>query len=228
MFVKYTLQVYFIICKITIYSVLTVFITIKPIIILIISFSLVYSRATTTTPPRQGEMSPPNATSPLTPFEVQQRMNLFSLYNNNQPQIEPQKEPINLSEPTPAIKREPECRESPPPPKRVYKEEEEPPKSLSPASPVHTPTTHIKINSRGKLVYKVHKFIKDIIYGSDYYYLLPILPILIRVVNPILFGIVRCFTKHTFNISYVYSKISSIIRCINKNKFYPLSLLWEV
>lgn len=106
-------------------------------------------RSTANTPPRQGEMSPPNATSPLTPFEMQQRMNLFNLYNNNQPQMEPQKEPINLSEPSPAIKREPECRESPPPAKRVPKEEEEPPKSVSPPSPMHTPTsTHIKINSR--------------------------------------------------------------------------------
>ncbi|XP_050294566.1 AT-rich interactive domain-containing protein 3C-like isoform X3 [Anthonomus grandis grandis] len=110
--------------------------------------SSLYSRPTTTTPPRQGDVTPPNATSPLTPFEVQQRMNLFNLYNNNQPQVEPQKEPINLSEPTTAIKREPECRESPPPPKRITKEEEEEPKMNSPASPVHR-STHIKINNRG-------------------------------------------------------------------------------
>ncbi|CAH1124027.1 unnamed protein product [Ceutorhynchus assimilis] len=115
-------------------------------------------RASTTTPPRQGDMTPPNATSPLTPFEVQQRMNLFNLYNNNQTQIEPQKEPINLSEPTPtlkresecSIKREPDCRESPPPPKRMSKEDDDSARSLSPASPVHTPiSTHIKITSRG-------------------------------------------------------------------------------
>lgn len=67
--------------------------------------------------------------------------------------MEPQKEPINLSEPTQAIKREPDCRESPPPPKRNTKaEEERPRKSRTPDSPVHTSSTHIKINSRGKWV----------------------------------------------------------------------------
>lgn len=101
-------------------------------------------RSSAATPPRQGEMSPPNATSPLNQLEMS-RMTLWNLYNNNQPPVEPQKEPINLSEPA-AVKREPECRESPPPPKRLPKIDEpepEPPKTIS-------PSTHIKINSRGK------------------------------------------------------------------------------
>ncbi|XP_030752672.1 protein dead ringer isoform X2 [Sitophilus oryzae] len=112
-------------------------------------------RSSAGTPTCQGEASPPNATSPLTPFEVQQRMTLFSLYNNNQPaQIEPQKEPMNLSEPAaqqqqPLIKREPECRESSPPPKRTTREEEEQVKGSPPESPMRPASTHIKINSRG-------------------------------------------------------------------------------
>lgn len=112
---------------------------------------MAYSRATTTTSPRQIDLSPPNATSPLTPFEVQHRMNLFNLYNNNQSPMEPQKEPINLSEPAQALKREPDCREPSPPSKRITKaEEERPRRSRTPDSPVHTSSTHIKINSRGK------------------------------------------------------------------------------
>ncbi|KAJ8927658.1 hypothetical protein NQ314_019860 [Rhamnusium bicolor] len=101
-------------------------------------------RSSTATPPRQGDVSPPNATSPLNQLEMS-RMTLWNLYNNNQPPIEPQKEPINLSEPSTTVKREPECRDdSPPPTKRVSKEEEEP----EPPKP-HSPSTHIKINSRG-------------------------------------------------------------------------------
>ncbi|XP_050514172.1 protein dead ringer-like isoform X2 [Diabrotica virgifera virgifera] len=102
-------------------------------------------RGSTITPPRQGEISPPNATSPLNHLEMS-RMTLWNLYNNNQPNVEPQKEPINLSEPSSGVlKREPECRESPPPPKRPVKEEEEP----EPSKAMHSPSTHIKINSRG-------------------------------------------------------------------------------
>ncbi|KAJ8963116.1 hypothetical protein NQ318_018581 [Aromia moschata] len=109
------------------------------------------SSAAATPPPQQqqrpggiGDASSPDATSPLNQLEMS-RMTLWNLYNNNQPPVEPQKEPINLSEPSATVKREPECRESPPPPKRVSKEEEEerdPPKTVS-------PSTHIKINSRG-------------------------------------------------------------------------------
>lgn len=103
-----------------------------------------------TTPPRQGDASPPSATSPLNPLEMS-RMTLWNLYNNNQPQIEPQKEALNLSDPSPlgiqqvanhVVKRESESRDSPPPAKKFVKEDDEH-KSLS-------PTTHIKIDSRGK------------------------------------------------------------------------------
>ncbi|XP_076267471.1 retained isoform X3 [Rhynchophorus ferrugineus] len=108
-------------------------------------------RTAATTPTGQDEASTPNPTSPLTPFEVQQRMTLFSLYNNNQPQLEPQKEPMNLADPTASIKREPEGRETPPPAKRSNGENEETLKTptLSPASPARPVSTHIKINSRG-------------------------------------------------------------------------------
>ncbi|CAG9821629.1 unnamed protein product [Phaedon cochleariae] len=168
------------------------------------------SGTTAATPPRQGgDLSPPppHPSSPLDQLEMS-RMTLWNLYNNNQPPLEPQKEPINLSEPAVnnnttfphsgvnntlshsggnnhlshsggnnknnslsgggQIKREPESRESPPPPKRVSKEEEEDlveeeeeedeeddeeeedrrqrrgvkAKALS-------PTTNIKINTRG-------------------------------------------------------------------------------
>lgn len=105
-------------------------------------------RSSAVTPPRQGEHSPPNATSPLNQLEIS-RMTLWNFYNNNQPPAEPQKEPINLSEPSATVKREPECRESPPPPKRLPKDEEpefQPPKTIS-------PSTHIKINSRGNYKY---------------------------------------------------------------------------
>ncbi|KAJ8971283.1 hypothetical protein NQ317_019124 [Molorchus minor] len=80
-------------------------------------------RSSAATPPIQGDISPPNIASPLNPLR---------------------NEPINLSEPSTAVKRDPECRESPPPAKRLSKETEEPepPKPLS-------PSTHIKINSRG-------------------------------------------------------------------------------
>lgn len=102
-------------------------------------------RSSAATPPRQGDSSPPSATSPLNPLEMS-RMTLWSLYNNNQPPLEPQKEALNLSEPalqSPVVKREPENRESPPPPKKLSKEDEVP-KQITP------PSTHIKINSRGK------------------------------------------------------------------------------
>nr|CAI5862158.1 unnamed protein product [Callosobruchus analis] len=127
-----------------------------------------------------GDISPPtipSSTSPLHPLEMS-RMTLWNLYSNNnhpvQPTananaVEPQKEPINLSEPSNTIKREPECRDSPPAAKRVSKEEEmddrededdedeeqeheqdrlqeqqQKPQQLSPSA-------HIKINSRGDL-----------------------------------------------------------------------------
>jgi len=117
--------------------------------------SRAYSRATNTTSPRQIDLSPPNATSAMTPFEVQTRMNIFGLYNN-QNALEPQREPINLSEPAQAIKREPDCRESSPPSKRVTRaEEERHRRPRTPDSPVHTSNTHIKINSRGKCVKQI-------------------------------------------------------------------------
>lgn len=125
-------------------------------------------RSSTATPPRQGDTSPPSATSPLNHLEVS-RMSLWNIYNNNQSQIEPQKEALNLSDPTPTInqlqqqhshlqqqqqqlqqsltnnhivKRESESRESSPPAKKFVKEEDE--------SKCLSPTTHIKIDSRGK------------------------------------------------------------------------------
>lgn len=100
-------------------------------------------RSSAATPPRQGgDTSPPNPTSPLNHLEMS-RMTLWNLYNNNQPPIEPQKEALNLADTTPQIKREPENRDSPPPPKKFNKDEpDEQNKSIS-------PTTHIKINSRG-------------------------------------------------------------------------------
>lgn len=104
-------------------------------------------RSTTATPPRQGDSSPPSATSPLNPLEMS-RMTLWNLYNNNQPPVEPQKEALNLSEPavqSPVmVKREPENRESPPPRKKFSKDEDDVPKQATP------PSTHIKINSRGE------------------------------------------------------------------------------
>ncbi|XP_019880516.1 protein dead ringer isoform X2 [Aethina tumida] len=111
-------------------------------------------RSTAATPPRQ-DMSPPNAPpSPINHLEFS-RINLWNIYNNNQQVTEPQKVPLNLSEPTPMIKREPEHRESPPPgKKRMFtKEDEEPeeePEIEHPPTPKSlSPTTHIKINSRG-------------------------------------------------------------------------------
>ncbi|GJQ78519.1 hypothetical protein Trydic_g11633 [Trypoxylus dichotomus] len=104
-------------------------------------------RSSAVTPPRQGDSSPPSATSPLNPLEMS-RMTLWNLYNNNQPPNEPQKEALNLSEPQMqpplTVKREPEARESSPPAKKFVKDDddEEQPKQSS-------PTTHIKINSRG-------------------------------------------------------------------------------
>lgn len=115
-----------------------------------------------TTPPRQsGDTSPPSATSPLNPLEMS-RMTLWNLYNNNQPQIEPQKEALNLSDPSPmsiltnnlqhhqqqsnnnhVVKRESESRDSPPPAKKFVKEDDE-------AKGLTSATTHIKIDSRGK------------------------------------------------------------------------------
>ncbi|XP_008196287.1 protein dead ringer isoform X1 [Tribolium castaneum] len=97
-------------------------------------------RSSAATPPRQGDVSPPNATSPLNQLELS-RITLWNMYNNNQPPVEPQKEALNLSDPTqPSVKREPEHRDSPPPPKKFSKDDDE--QKISPA-------THIKINSRG-------------------------------------------------------------------------------
>ncbi|GLV40612.1 retained [Carabus blaptoides fortunei] len=103
-------------------------------------------RSSAATPPRQGSSSPPNATSPLNPLEMS-RLTLWNLYNNNPtpPCPEPQKEALNLSEATNSvsnsIKREPE-RDPPPPAKRLQHDEDR-------GSPVSSPSTHIKINSRG-------------------------------------------------------------------------------
>lgn len=111
-------------------------------------------RSSTATPPRQGESSPPSATSPLNPLEMS-RMTLWNLYNNNQPPIEPQKEALNLSDPAvqlPVIaKREAENRESPPPRKKFSKDEDDVPKQAPP------PSTHIKINSKGKSIFSIFK-----------------------------------------------------------------------
>ncbi|RZC42428.1 dead ringer, partial [Asbolus verrucosus] len=97
-------------------------------------------RSSAVTPPRQGDVSPPNATSPLNQLEMS-RMTLWNLYNNNQTPVEPQKEALNLSDPTqPSVKREPEHRDSPPPSKKFSKDDDEH-KQI-------TPATHIKINSR--------------------------------------------------------------------------------
>lgn len=74
-------------------------------------------------------------------------MTLWNLYNNNQPPVEPQKEALNLSDPAqPTVKRDLENRESPPLAKKL-KEEDDSHKMIS-------PTTHIKINSRGELLSK--------------------------------------------------------------------------
>lgn len=103
-------------------------------------------RSSAATPPRQGE-SPPSTASPLNALEMS-RMTLWSLYNNNQPPLEPQKEALNLSEPavqSPVNKREQEHPESSPPPKKLTKEEEESPRQATSSS-----STHIRINSRGK------------------------------------------------------------------------------
>lgn len=70
---------------------------------------------------------------------------------NTQTPVEPQKEALNLSETTNsqspiAMKREqPETRESPPPPKKFSKDEDESSRHNN-----SLPSTHIKINSRGK------------------------------------------------------------------------------
>ncbi|XP_074032588.1 retained isoform X3 [Leptinotarsa decemlineata] len=110
-----------------------------------------------TMPSRPGDVSPPNNTSVLNNLEMT-RITLWNLYNNNHHHnnhhqnnpVEPQKEPINLSESSSqssTVKREPDHRESPPPPKRLLKEEEE---AELPLTPKSSPTsTHIKINSRG-------------------------------------------------------------------------------
>ncbi|CAH1963844.1 unnamed protein product [Acanthoscelides obtectus] len=121
-------------------------------------------------------MSPPtipSSTPPLHPLEMS-RMTLWNLYSNNnhpvQPTanasaVEPQKEPINLSEPSNITKREPECSESPPPPKRPKEEvmddreededeEEEEQERLQEQQQksLHlSPSAHIKINRRGDM-----------------------------------------------------------------------------
>lgn len=111
--------------------------------------------STATTPPRHGDASPPSATSPLNPLEVS-RLTLWNLYSNNQPPHEPQKEALNLSDPqlqTPvAVKREPEARDASPPAKKFVKDDDDEEEQLQ--QPKHTsPSTHIKINSRGKKYY---------------------------------------------------------------------------
>lgn len=110
-------------------------------------------RSSAATPPRQGDSSPPSATSPLNPLEMS-RMTLWNLYNNNQPPQEPQKEALNLSDPQmpPAltVKREPDTRESPPPAKKFVKDDDEEDQQ-SQQQKQSSPSTHIKINSRGKL-----------------------------------------------------------------------------
>ncbi|KAK9711747.1 ARID/BRIGHT DNA binding domain [Popillia japonica] len=108
-------------------------------------------RSSAATPPRQGDSSPPSATSPLNPLEMS-RMTLWNLYNNNQPPQEPQKEALNLSDPQmpPAltVKREPDTRESPPPAKKFVKDDDEEDQQ-SQQQKQSSPSTHIKINSRG-------------------------------------------------------------------------------
>ncbi|XP_065168060.1 protein dead ringer-like isoform X2 [Atheta coriaria] len=100
-------------------------------------------RSSASTPPRQGDLSPPIATSPLNPLEMS-RMTLWNLYNNNQPPLEPQKEALNLSDASPPmIKREPEHRDSPPPAKKFIKDSNDHPAKMM------APSTNIKINSRG-------------------------------------------------------------------------------
>lgn len=114
-------------------------------------------RSSTATPPRPGDSSPPSSTSPLNPLEMS-RMTLWSLYNNNQPPLEPQKEALNLSEPSvqsPVVKRDSENRESSPPPKKLNKDNDEMPKQITPTS------THIKINSRGTYDYKIKGFVSN-------------------------------------------------------------------
>ncbi|CAG9857879.1 unnamed protein product [Phyllotreta striolata] len=111
-------------------------------------------RNTAATPPRPGDLSPPNATSPLNQLEMS-RMNLWNLWNNNQPAVEPQKEPINLSEPSSAVtKREPDCRDAASQsPKRLRKSDDDDDDAdagvHSAAVKRLSPATHIKINSRG-------------------------------------------------------------------------------
>ncbi|KAF2902055.1 hypothetical protein ILUMI_04131 [Ignelater luminosus] len=107
------------------------------------------------TPPRPGESSPPSATSPLNALEVS-RMAIWSLYNNNQIQHEPQKEALNLSETSPhslpitsnntnsnqqpVAKREPE-RECSPPAKKFVKDDDDSKHVIT--------STLIKVSSRG-------------------------------------------------------------------------------
>ncbi|XP_056636587.1 protein dead ringer-like isoform X3 [Diorhabda sublineata] len=101
-------------------------------------------RPAAVTPPLRQE-EPPNSTSTPDPSELS-RLTLWNIYNNNQSPVEPQKEPINLSETSSNLsKRESESRESPPPAKRIVKEEDIPESSKS----VSSSATHIKINSRG-------------------------------------------------------------------------------
>lgn len=106
-------------------------------------------RSSASTPPRQGSSSPPSATSPLNPLEMS-RLTLWNLYNNNPTppcSVEPQKEPINLSDSNnaspPQIKREQTERDPPPPAKRIQHDDDRE------SSPINN-STHIKINSRGK------------------------------------------------------------------------------
>lgn len=92
------------------------------------------------------------AASPMNPLEMS-RMTLWNLYTNPPP-TEPQKEALNLSDPTQPvelnrnhIKREQDCPDSPPPAKKFIKDEDEP-KTLN--------STHIKIESRGKQFKNIH------------------------------------------------------------------------
>lgn len=110
-------------------------------------------RSSAATPPRQGSSSPPSITSPLNPLNPVEmsRMTLWNLYNNNQLQHEPQKEALNLSDPTsqpppssdvlPCIKRDRKL-DSPPPAKKFIKDDVDVKDKMS--------STNIKINSRGK------------------------------------------------------------------------------
>lgn len=101
---------------------------------------------------RQGGMSPQIMSSPLNALELA-RSNLYSLYGDYQLPSEPQREPMNLSESSGAVRRTSELVETPR--KRLRREEEPQPSTSRSRSPESsrdsTPTPDITINNnRGK------------------------------------------------------------------------------